>query len=138
MPVLRYFLGVGAVLLALIFLAGVMFPKPEATAEHRDIDHSVIRIAAAPKISAAAVTIDTRVAMPAPDRVVVPENLPAPVAAVDRPAPTDARAELAAPAKPALAAQAAPKRRHVAARPPAREPPPQHWAFQPGFFGFRW
>lgn len=60
MPVLRYFLSAGTVLLALIFLADAYLPKTAPEANHSDIDRTVIRIHASPTVSAAAATIDTK------------------------------------------------------------------------------
>ena len=128
MPLVRYFLFTGSMLLGLMFLADWYLPKP-AEAVTTDIDRSVIRIHTSQRWPAA-VPIDTSAPMPqaAP---------PAPVLASATPVPAsirEARAYMPAvspksfdPPKPSDKA-----RRHIkqTARAPAREAYPRLAAYQ--------
>jgi hypothetical protein len=63
LPLVRYFLFTGAVLIGLLFFSDWYFPKPTTKAASADIDRSIIRIQSSRK-RPAAVQIDTGVQMP--------------------------------------------------------------------------
>jgi hypothetical protein len=66
MPLVRYFLFTGSVLLGLLFLADWYFPTPSTAAAiaDNDVDRSIIRIHSSHKWPAA-IQIDTNAPMPA-------------------------------------------------------------------------
>ena len=81
MPLVRYFLFTGGMLLGLLFLADWYFPKPVAAATSTDIDRSVIRIHSSHRWPAA-VRIDTGIAMPnAPLPAMIADETPVAVPA---------------------------------------------------------
>ncbi len=63
MPLVRYFLFMGAVLLGLLFWSDWYFPKPIIEASASDIDRSIIRIHSS-RVWPAAVTLDTSAPVP--------------------------------------------------------------------------
>jgi hypothetical protein len=71
MPLVRYFVFVGGMLLGLLFLADWYFPTPIAATAvaDNDVDRSIIRIHSRHKWPAA-IQMDTRAPMPAPAPVV--------------------------------------------------------------------
>jgi hypothetical protein len=134
MPLLRYFLYVGAALVALLFTITWYLPPLEAEPARADADRTTIRIHSQHKWPSA-VVFDTTLP------TIVPPQ--APVVAAEAPAPRPVRealamlpeppADKAAPSiKPAEAAK--PAKRHVRRTRVARIP-----ASPPGFepFGFR-
>ena len=64
MPLIRYFVVMGGVLLSLLLLADWYLPKPEATTAVADIDRSTIRLHSSQRWPEA-VRIDTAAAPPA-------------------------------------------------------------------------
>ena len=110
MPLGRYFVFIGSLLLALLFLADRYLPQPAATSARAEVDRSIIRLHSRHKW---------------PERIVIDTSLPTivppPVKVADKPeqAPPAARSPRAAFAlalppeivAPAVAAKAAPKRR---------------------------
>ena len=83
MPVVRYFVYVGGMLLGLLFLADWYFPTSTAanTVADNEVDRSIIRIHSSHKWPAA-IQMDTRASMPAPDPVIA--EAAAPTAPVER------------------------------------------------------
>lgn len=79
MPILRYFVTVGGVLLALLLVSNVMLPKPAEPPQRGDIDRSIIRINTTRK---------------GPERVVIDASIPTVVP------PTSATAVAAPPPPP--------------------------------------
>ncbi len=76
MPLLRYFVFVGGMLLGLLFLTDWYFPTSTAATEASDsVDRSIIRIHSRHKWPAA-VQMDTRTPMPVPDPVVAEATPP--------------------------------------------------------------
>jgi hypothetical protein len=77
MPLVRYFVYVGGMLLGLLFLADWYFPTSTAAtaAADNDVDRSVIRIHSSHKWPAA-IQMDTRASMPAPDPVMAEATAP--------------------------------------------------------------
>src|SRR5215471_15958344 len=91
MPLVRYFVVMGGVLLSLLFLADAYLPKPEAAVASADIDRSTIRLRSSQKWPEA-IRIDTSAVVPSLP-VVAASNLPN-----DVPAPTrEAYAAMPAP-----------------------------------------
>jgi hypothetical protein len=77
MPVVRYFVLVGGMLLGLLFLADWYFPTPTAATAvaGNDVDRSIIRIHSRHKWPAA-IQMDTRAPMPAADPVMAEASAP--------------------------------------------------------------
>jgi hypothetical protein len=77
MPLVRYFVFVGGMLLGLLFLADWYFPTPtDATAVAvNDVDRSTIRIHSRHKWPAA-IQMDTRASMPGPAPVIAEATTP--------------------------------------------------------------
>jgi hypothetical protein len=101
MPLVRYFVFVGGMLLGLLFLADWYFPTSTAataTAEN-DVDRSVIRIHSSHKWPAA-VQMDTRAPMPAAAAVMAEATAPEPPAPRVREAYAFEPAPEKAPEKP--------------------------------------
>jgi hypothetical protein len=77
MPLVRYFVYVGVMLLGLLFLADWYFPTSTAATAVADneVDRSIIRIHSSHKWPAA-IQMDTRASMPAPDPVIAEAAAP--------------------------------------------------------------
>jgi hypothetical protein len=75
MPLLRYFVFVGGMLLGLLFLAGWYFPPSTAAIASADVDRSVIRIHSRHKWPAA-IQMDTRAPMPTAAPVIAEATAP--------------------------------------------------------------
>jgi hypothetical protein len=144
MPLLRYFLFVGGVLLALLFISDAYLPKLPAV-ERADADLPVIRIHSERKWPERVVFDTSRpIVAPAPTAAAMPAavadlsakarvreafaQLPPPQA--QRQPPDQKQAQLATPAKP----DPKPHRRRIAKRRPA--PPVMLVAQQPQFSFF--
>jgi hypothetical protein len=65
MPLFRYFVFMGGILLGLLFLADWYLPAPATAVAANDVDRSIIRIHSGHKWPAA-ISFDTRAPMPAP------------------------------------------------------------------------
>jgi hypothetical protein len=137
MPLLRYFMYVGGVLIALLFGVSALIPKAEPVVEH-DATKPVIRIASA-RVAPPRVDFDTSVQAPVKPVAILPKQaLPAPAP------PREAMAQVIEPhAPPAVAPPAAaiknePKIEHRKTR-VARRPDHRLVAAYPQpFFPFRW
>jgi hypothetical protein len=68
MPLVRYFVVMGGILLSLLLLADSYLPKPEAAAASSDIDRSTIRVRSGQRWPEA-VRIDTSAVVPSPAMV---------------------------------------------------------------------
>src|SRR5689334_17192039 len=81
MPLIRYFVVMGGILLSLLLLADRYLPKPEPAAATADVDRSTIRLRSSQRWPEA-IRIDTNAVVP-PLPVVAASDLPgnAPVAA---------------------------------------------------------
>jgi hypothetical protein len=124
MPLVRYFVFVGGMLLGLLFLADWYFPTSTATtaSADNDIDRSIIRIHSRHKWPAA-IRMDTSAPMPAPAAVMA--EAPAPDAPIEH--VKQAYAFEPAPQK----AAEKPRRRTKPSRPLSRDQS-QHFAnYQP-------
>ena len=130
MPLVRYFLYTGGVLLTLLFLLDWYLPSPAVEAARADVDRSIIRLQSAHKWPAA-VVFDTS------QPTIVPPA-PAPEVAAAAPPARSSRDALAMvqhvepaahPAKPAAAPRRAARRVKV-----ARAPTPRVATYD--FFGF--
>ncbi len=124
MPVVRYFVYVGGILLGLLFLADWYFPTSTATTmtSHNDVDRSIIRIHSRHKWPAA-IRMDTSAPMPAPDPVIAEATAPA--------APIERVRQAYAFEPPPQKAPEKPRRRTKPLRPLSREQS-QHFAnYQP-------
>ena len=135
MPIGRYFVFVGSVLLALLFLADRNFPGQITPSARADVDRSVIRIHSRHKWPAA-VVYDTSLPTIVPPVVaagVSPERSPRDAFAQLPPAPAPARLQVAETLpKPAAV------RRTAKLRPPARRVA-NYQPFEPrGFFQVGW
>ena len=110
MPLGRYFVFAGSVLLALLFLAEWYMPQLEATPARAEIDHSVIRLHSRHRWPER-IVIDTslRTIVPPAQIAEAPPVNAAPAARSPREA--FALATPAEAATPAMAAKPAPKRR---------------------------
>ena len=77
MPVIRYFVVVGGMLLGLLFLADWYFPASAAATAgaDTDVDRSIIRIHSLHKWPAA-IRMDTSAPMPTPDPVIAAATAP--------------------------------------------------------------
>ena len=132
MPVGRYFLYIGSVLLALLFIIDWYLPQPDAGAARSDVDRSTIRIHSARKWPKAVVfdtTVPTIVPPPATTAAAPAPPPPVPKAARDAYALAEATPE----AKPVEAAK--PAKPH-ARRPRVARAPAGHDA-STDMFGFR-
>lgn len=121
MPLGRYFVAVGSVLLALLFLANWYFPQEAATPGRAEVDRTVIRLHSAQKWPER-IVIDTSLPTIVPPPAKVADNLPETSPPRVR-SPKEAYAQLtpAQAAPPAIAVKSAPKRRtRTAARAVAR------------------
>jgi hypothetical protein len=125
MPLVRYFVYVGGMLLGLLLLADWYFPTSTAAiaAADNDVDRSVIRIHSSHKWPAA-IQMDTRAPMPAADSVMA-EKTTAPDAPAQR--VREAYAFEPAPEK----APEKPRRRAKPSRPLSREPGEHLANYQP-------
>jgi hypothetical protein len=120
MPLGRYFVLTGTLLLALLFLADWYMPHPAAPAARAEVDRTVIRLHSGHKWPER-IVIDTSLPTIVPQPAKVAENLP------DRP-PLPVRSMRAAFAQvtpppavaPAIAAKSSPKRRTRTVRAGAR------------------
>jgi len=124
MPLVRYFLYVGGVLLGLLFLADWYFPTSNATTAVADnnVDRSIIRIHSSHKWPSA-IQMDTSAPMPVAPPVVAD--------AAPSAAPVERVRQAYAFEPPPQKAPEKPRRRARASRPPAREQV-QHFAnYQP-------
>ena len=125
MPLVRYFVYVGGVLLGLLLLADWYFPistTSRAVADN-DVDRSVIRIHSRHKWPAA-IQMDTGAPMPAPDPVIA-QAAPANV-------PTERVRQAYAFEPPPQKAPEKPRRRARPSRPPLSRESGQHFAnYQP-------
>ena len=83
MPLVRYFVVMGGMVLSLLFLADWYLPKPEAATPSADIDRSIIRVRSSQRWPEA-VRFDTSAAVPS-SPVLAANNLPerAPAAALE-------------------------------------------------------
>jgi hypothetical protein len=72
MPLARYFIFMGGILLGLLFWTDWYFPRPVAEATAADVDRSIIRIHSSHRWPAA-VRFDTAMPMPRPDAVAANE-----------------------------------------------------------------
>ena len=72
MPLVRYFVFTGGILLGLLFWTDWYFPRPVTEAAAADVDRSVIRIRSSHRWPAA-VRFDTAMPMPRPDAVAANE-----------------------------------------------------------------
>ena len=135
MPIGRYFVFVGSVLLALLFLAERNFPGQIAPSARADVDRSVIRIHSRHKWPAA-VVYDTSLPTIVPPVVTAgaaPEKSPREAFAQLPPAPPAARLQVAE----TLPKSAAVKRT-AKPRPPAKRVA-NYQPFEPrGFFPVGW
>jgi hypothetical protein len=75
MPLVRYFVYVGGLLLGLLFLADWYFPMTSAAIADNNVDRSVIRIHSRHKWPAA-IQMDTAAPMPAPAPVIAEASAP--------------------------------------------------------------
>jgi hypothetical protein len=121
MPLVRYFVAVGSVLLALLFMANWYLPPQAASAAAADVDRTVIRLRSAQKWPER-IVIDTSLPTIVPPPAKVADNLPE-RSSPDVRSPKEAYA-LLTPARataPTIATKPAPKRRtRTAARAVAR------------------
>lgn len=119
MPLGRYFLYIGSLLLALLLVAGWYLPPPDAGAVRSDIDRATIRIHSVHKWPAA-VVIDTTLPtiVPPPQIAAIATTPPAPATAH---AARDALA-LASEAETKAAEPVKPAKRHVRRTRIARQP----------------
>jgi hypothetical protein len=126
MPLVRYFVFVGGMLLGLLFLADWYFPTPNAATAvaYNDVDRSIIRIHSRHKWPDA-IQMDTRAPMPAPAPVIA-EGAP-PAAPVER-----VRQAYAFEPPPQKAAEK-PRRRARPLRPVSREPGQRFANYQPPY-----
>jgi hypothetical protein len=116
MPLARYFVFTGSVLLALLFLANWYMPQPAATSARTELDHSIIRLHSRHKWPER-IAIDTSLPTIVPPPAKIAEAPPVEATAVARSA-RDAFA-LTTPAQAATSATASkpvPKRRARTAR----------------------
>ncbi len=128
MPLLRYFVCVGGMLLGLLFLADWYFPAPTAASAVADteIDRSIIRIHSRHKWPAA-IQMDTAAAMP-----VAPAAAPVTAEATAPPAPVERARQAFAFEPPPQKAPEKIRRRARASRPPLSHEHSQHFAnYQP-------
>jgi hypothetical protein len=130
MPLLRYFLFMGSVLLGLLFLTDCYFPTPVSEASSGDVDRSIIRIRTA-RVLPAAVQLDTSMPMPsAPTGAVASATAREEVA--DAPPLGEAYADLSQRV-PGRASQVKRRVRSFARR-PVRNTQPRLASFQPNWF----
>jgi len=134
MPIGRYFVFVGSVLLALLFLADRYTPEPIVPSARADIDRSVIRIHSIHKWPEA-IVYDTSLPTIVPPVVAAgasPEKPPLEAFAQLPPAPPPARLQVAETVPKAVAVK-----RVARPRPPVRVA--NHQPFESrGFFDVRW
>lgn len=142
MPVVRYFVGVGGVLLALLFIANIYLPKSAELPQQQraGIDKSTIRITSTQK-GPERVEIDTSLPTIVPSTdVALAQSRPV-AGTVAQAAPREAFAQMEAPAKPAAIAAAAPKKPKVrvahadSQRRALQQPARVATAAPPSFFG---
>jgi hypothetical protein len=100
MPLVRYFVVMGGVLLSLLFLADSYLPKPDTAASSADIDRSTIRLRSSQKWPEA-IQMDTSAVVPALPVVAsghasddVPASTRAAYASVAPPAPKSEKLEV--------------------------------------------
>jgi hypothetical protein len=124
MPLVRYFVYVGGVLLGLLLLADWYFPTPTNLAvADNDVDRSIIRIHSRHKWPAA-IRMDTAAPMPAPDPVIAEAAPPS--------APAQRVRQAYAFEPPPQRAPEKPRRRAKSPRPPLSREYSQHFAnYQP-------
>jgi hypothetical protein len=133
MPIGRYFLYIGSLLLALLFLANWYFPPLRDEASGSGADRYAIRIHSVQKWPKA-VVIDTTLPTIVPPPAIAAAKTPAP-----EPAPRDAYAMATEPAPAAKPAEAVkPAKRHVrrtrTARDTARPGGPDMYGFRDDWF----
>jgi hypothetical protein len=131
MPLVRYFVYVGGVLLGLLFLADWYFPTPNAATAvaDNDVDRSIIRIHSRHKWPDA-IQMDTRAPMPAPAPVIAEAAPPAAPVERVRQAVERVRQAYAFEPPPQKAAEK-PRRRARPLRPVSREPGQRFANYQP-------
>lgn len=115
MPLVRYFLGVGGALLALLFALNIYLPTPPALPQQQvtGIDKSTIRITATQK-GPERVVIDTSLPTIVPSTDVALAQIRPVNGAVAQAAPRDSFAQMTQPqAKPATVAAVVPKKPKV-------------------------
>jgi hypothetical protein len=124
MPLVRYFVYVGGMLLGLLFLVDWYFPTSTAATvtSDNDVDRSIIRIHSRHKWPAA-IQMDTAAAMPAPAAVMAEATTPE--------APTPRLRQAYAFEPPPPKAPEMPRRRVKPPRPLSREPGEHFANYQP-------
>ena len=138
MPLVRYFLFTGGILVGLIFIADWYFPKPQAEAAVADIDRSVIRIRSN-RASRAAANIDTNAPMPlaTQPQLALGDETPTAPGPIPEPQEFASHATQAAATERATASEKPKRRARVAPRYAVRETRRRlayqwNW-FQPGW-----
>ena len=136
MPLGRYFLYVGGVLLALVFAIDWYWPQSASQSARAEIDRSPIRIHSQHQWPDAVVfdTSQPTIVPPAPAREVVAEAPPPPKSPRDAMAMVQAPEPVAQPAKPAAAPKRAVRRAKVARAPAPRVASTDMFGFQNSFF----
>jgi hypothetical protein len=135
MPIGRYFLFVGSVLLGLLFLSDRYFPEQIAPSARADIDRSVIRVHSRHKWPAA-VVYDTSLPTIVPPVAVAgvsPARPPREAFAQLPPAPRPARVQVAEALPKPVAVKRAAKPRHPVRRIANYEPAERRAFFQVGW-----
>ena len=135
MPLGRYFLYVGGVLLALVLAIDWYWPQSTSRAAHADVDRAPIRIHSQHQWPDAVVfdTTQPTIIPPAPPGEVVAEAPPA-RSPRDAMAMIQAPEPVAQPAKPAAAPKRTVRRARVARAPAPRVASSDMFGFQNSFF----
>jgi hypothetical protein len=130
MPLVRYFIFMGGILLGLLFWTDWYFPKPAPAVATDDVDRSVIRIHSSHRWPSA-VRFDTSAPMPHPVAVAAgePERSPAT-------AETSLKQAYAYAPPPAAKTVERPHRRKPAARPASRDTQRWYASTQPNWFSW--
>lgn len=135
MPLARYFVFTGAVLLALLFLLGWYLPPSAVEPARAGVDHPTIRLQSAHKWPSA-VVFDTSQPTIVPPPVIVADQVPpAQVPSARSPLEALAMVQPKEPSPVIAAAPAAAPKRVVRRAKPARAPAPQVAGYD--MFGFR-
>jgi hypothetical protein len=132
MPLVRYFLVIGGILLGLLLWMDRYLPKPALAAAAVDIDRSVIRIHSSHRWPSA-VRFDTSMPMPHPSAVAAAEQ--APQSPATTPAASLKQAYAYAPPPPAKTVEK-PHRRRPLSRLSSRDTRRWYASTQPGWFSW--
>jgi len=132
MPLMRYFMFMGGILLGLLFWTDWYFPKPAAAVTADDVDRSVIRIHSSHRWPSA-VRFDTSAPMPRVAAATVAEAEPETPAAMPEKSVKQAYA-YAPPPSPKTVER--PHRRKAVSRPPARDTRRWYASTQPNWFSW--